>query len=197
MKEEVWFDYNGIVNIIALHSVQDHFNFKVSYSHLFRTDRNTFVVIKPDNSKMKFTILQNGLYYTDTPGLIGRPSKVGVFNQVASVKKILTKYTKRSVNQAQKAQRFQVMFNNINTKKLLHIVNNNMVKGLPITRQDVKLTKEIYGQNIYALKRKTVNRNVDHVVAPVTSILKQILNKDKNIMLYIVGTDPKSKIILH
>ena len=28
-KEDVWFDYNGIANIIALHSVQDHF--RVSY----------------------------------------------------------------------------------------------------------------------------------------------------------------------
>ena len=31
MKEEVWFDYNGIANIIAQHSVQDHY--KVSYSN--------------------------------------------------------------------------------------------------------------------------------------------------------------------
>ena len=31
LKEEVWFDYNGIANIIALHSVQDHF--RVSYSN--------------------------------------------------------------------------------------------------------------------------------------------------------------------
>ena len=33
-----------------------------------------------------------------------------------------------------------------------------MVKGLPITRHDLKLVEEIYGQNIYALKGKTVKR---------------------------------------
>ena len=169
--------------MIALHSVQDHF--KVSYSNWFGTNRNAFVVIKPDNSKMKYTMSRKGLYYTDTSGLIERPSKVGVFNQVTLVKGNLTKYTKRSVDQAKKTRRFQVMFINISTTKLLQIVNDNMVKGLPITRQDVKLAKEIYGPDIYALKEKIVNRKVNHVVAPVTSIPKQILREYKNIILCI------------
>ena len=77
------------------------------------------------------------------------------------------KYTKRSVDQAKKAQQFQVMFNNISTKKLFHMVDNNMVKGLPITRQDVKLAEEIYSPYKYALKGKTVNRKVDHVITPI------------------------------
>ena len=183
MKVEVWSDYNGIANIIALHSVQDHF--KVSYSNWFLTDRNAFVVITPNNSKMKFTMSRKSLYYTDTSSLIGRPSKAGVFNQVASVEENLTKYAKRCGNQATKERRFQVMWNNISTKKLLQIINNNMVKGLPITRQDIKLAEEIYGQNIYVLKGKTVNRKVDHIVAPVTSIPKQILKEYTNITLCI------------
>ena len=76
---------------------------------------------------MKFTMSRKGLYYTDTSGLIGQPSKAGVFNQVASVEENFTKYTKRSVDQAKKAQQVQVMFKNISTKRLLHIVDNNMV----------------------------------------------------------------------
>ena len=86
-------------------------------------------------------MLRKGLYYTDTLGLIGRPSKAEVFNQVASVEENLTKYTRRRIDQTKKARRFQVMFNNISTTKLLHIVDNIMVKGLPITRQDVKLAE--------------------------------------------------------
>ena len=84
----------------------------------------------------------------------------------------LTKYTKRSDDQAKKAQPFQVMFNNIRTKKLLHIVDNIMVKGLPIKRQDAKLAEEMYGPNIYALKGKAVKRKGDHVIAAITSIPK-------------------------
>ena len=183
MKEEVWFDYNGIANIIALHSVQDHF--RVSYSKWFGSDHNAFVVIKPNNSKMKFTMSRKGLYYTDTSSLIGEPSKTGVFNQVASVEENLTKYTQRSVDQAKEAQRFQVMFNNISTPKLLNIVDNNMVKGLPITRQDVKLVDEIYGPNVYTLKGKTTNQKVDHVIAPITRIPKEVLKEYKNITLCI------------
>ena len=64
------------------------------------------------------------------------------------------------------------MFNNISTKNLLNLVDNNMVKDLPITRKDVKLVEMIYGTNIYTLKGNTVNKNVDHIVAPITNIPK-------------------------
>ena len=97
MEEEVWFDYTGIANIIVLHSVQDHF--RVSYSNWFGSDRNVFVVLKPDNKKVKFTMSRKGLYYTDTSSLIRQLSKAGVFNQVASVEGNLTKYTPGDVQQ--------------------------------------------------------------------------------------------------
>ena len=45
----------------------------------------------------------------------------------------------------------------------------------------MKLAEEIYGLNIYALKGKTINRKVDHVIAPVTSIPKHVLKEDQNI----------------
>ena len=123
LKKKVRFDYNGIANIIALHSVQDQF--KVSYSNWFGSNCNMFVVIKPDNTKMKFTISRKGLYYTDTLSLIVKPSKEGVFNQVTLVVENFTKYTKRRVKQRNKAWKFQVMFNNISTKNLLNLVCSN------------------------------------------------------------------------
>ena len=42
VKEEVWFDYNGIATIMALYPAQDHF--RVSYNNWFGRDRNAFVV---------------------------------------------------------------------------------------------------------------------------------------------------------
>ena len=69
LKEEVWFDYTGIANIIALRSVQE--NFRVLYSNWFGSDRNAFVVLKPDDTKMKFIMSRKGLYYTDTSSIIG------------------------------------------------------------------------------------------------------------------------------
>ena len=59
------------------------------------------------------------------------------------------------------------------------------MKGLPITREDVKRAEEIYGSNVYALKGKTTNRKVDHVVATITRIPKEILKEYKNITLCI------------
>ena len=54
LKKEVRFDSNSIANIIALYSFQDQF--KVSYSNWFGNKHKAFVVIKPDNTKMKLTM---------------------------------------------------------------------------------------------------------------------------------------------
>ena len=130
--------------------------------------------MKSDNSKIKFIMSRKGLYYImDTSPLIGMPLKTGVFSQVALVKENLTNYTKRSMEQADKIKILQVTFNNISTKNLLKMINNNMVKDLPIMRQDIKLAEKMYGSNIYALKGKTLDTRIDHVVAPIPSIPKQ------------------------
>lgn len=54
LKKEVLFNYNGISNNISLHFLQDYF--KVSFSNWFGLDCNKFVIIKPDCTKMKFTM---------------------------------------------------------------------------------------------------------------------------------------------
>ena len=77
------------------------------------------------------------------------------------------------------------MFNNISTTKLLNIVDTNQVKGLPNTRENVKRAEDIFDPNVYALKGKTTNRMVDHVVAPITRIPKEILKEYENITLCI------------
>ena len=64
LKKKVRFDYNEIANFIALKTVQDQF--KVSYSNWFGTDINKFVVMKHNDSKMKFTMSRKRLYYMDT-----------------------------------------------------------------------------------------------------------------------------------
>ena len=101
------------------------------------------------------------------------------------VKENLTNYSKRSIEQVDKARELQATFNNISTKNMLKRINNNMVKDLPIKRQDIKVTETIYCPNIYALKGKTVNRKADHVVAPITGIPEQILKEYKYITLCI------------
>ena len=112
---------------------------------------------------MKLIMLRKGMYYTDTSSLIGQPSKAGVFNQVASVKENLIKYTQSGIDKTKAARKFQVIFNNISIPKLLNIVDTNQVKGLLITREDVKQAEDIFGPNVYALKGKTTNLHFAHL----------------------------------
>ena len=63
-------------------------------------------------------------------------------------------------------------FNNISTKNIFSIVDNNMVNDLPIKRQDVKLVGKMYGSIICALKGKMVKKKVDNIVTPMINIPK-------------------------
>ena len=61
-EENDWFNYNGIANTIDLHSVKDYL--RILYSTRFDPDQNTCIIIKPDNTKIMFTISisSKGLY---------------------------------------------------------------------------------------------------------------------------------------
>lgn len=56
----VWFDRDGLANILSLKSVQEMYH--VSYNS---SGRNKFVVTKPTGEKMYFHQSNEGLYYLD------------------------------------------------------------------------------------------------------------------------------------
>ena len=69
-------------------------------------------------------------------------------------------------------------------KLILHAVDNNIPKNLPILQEDVGMAEDIYGTIIPHLKVKTVRCKIQHVEpVNITSVPKTILDKSKEVTI--------------
>ena len=71
-------------------------------------------------------------------------------------------YTVRDIRKAYRARQFQHITGQP-IKRILHAVDNNILQNLPILREDVRISEDIYGPSIPHLKGKTVRRMIQHV----------------------------------
>ena len=100
--------------------------------------------------------------------------------QVHDKKKI---YNARDIKQAYRARWFQNITGQP-IKRILHAVNNNILKNLPILWEDVRMAEDVYGPSITHLKGKTVRCNIQYVEpVNITSVPKTILNKYKEVAI--------------
>jgi hypothetical protein len=67
-----------------------------------------------------------------------------------------SKYTKRSYTRAVKARQFQDAIGRPPMRKLLEIIDKNLIANCPVTREDVIAAEVIFGPNLGSLKGKTV-----------------------------------------
>jgi Reverse transcriptase (RNA-dependent DNA polymerase)/Zinc knuckle len=165
----VWYNPNGIANILSVSRVIDR-GYKVTFDS---QDRNEFVLEGPSGNKVIFQQSEQGLYYTDmaTEGSI-------FVNTVAANK---SRYTRRELARADLARRLQGMIGRPSTKDYLNIVNKNLLTNCPITAADIMAAEEIYGPDLGSLKGKTVRHKVDHVDAEVTNVPCSIMERCKDV----------------
>jgi uncharacterized protein YbaR (Trm112 family) len=68
-------------------------------------------------------------------------------------------------------------------RNFIHLVENNLLKDCPITRQDITAANDIFGPNLGSLKGKTVCRSERHVRAVRDEIPRYVMEQYRDVTL--------------
>ena len=91
--------------------------------------------------------------------------------------------TTRNIKRSDCARQLQYITGNL-INQILHSVDNNILKNLLITEEDVRMAEDIYGPSTPHLKCKTVRQNIQHVEpVKITSVSQTILDKYKQVTI--------------
>ena len=150
---EVWYNPHGIVNILSMADMCDHFHVQFDSSKEW-----AFLVKKPDGTTKHFVQLKAGLYFhdtitKDTPTVYDDTQEMMLLTTVDDKK---SKYMAHMYSQALLACKLQAMIRCPSTHDFLQIVDHQLLPNCPIIRADILAAEDILGPNIHSLKGKTV-----------------------------------------
>lgn len=169
----VWYDPNGIANILSLSHVKSRF--RVTYDS---KNGDQFVVHKPDGSLKRFQHSSIGLYFFDTAS-----SSTSSAAMVTTVHEKMAKYSDRDVLAAKKARHLQDILGRPSTRDFIRMVSTNSLPNCPITVDDIRAAEDIFGPNLGSLIGKTTRTPSKHVSTQSASIPIEIIDRYRNVTL--------------
>jgi hypothetical protein len=166
----VWYQPDGIDNILSLASVQEEHHVTYDSQH-----RNKFMVERKNGTVRKFKQSEQGLYYSVMDD--------NDFVLVSTVANNKTKYSPCDYSCAVTARNLHKTIGHPSLKAYLDIVDNNCLINCPITRDNIIAAEDIFGPEIGCLQGKTVCKGGGAVRNIIAMIPPSILDKYKNITL--------------
>ena len=148
----VWYDANGIANILSLSNVQR------LYKITFDSTRGNEFVVHLKGRKINFIQCPKGLYFYDTK------QSGSLF--LATVNSNRQSYTNREVRGAEAARKLQRVIMFPTTRQFKEAIRNNVIKNCPVTVKDIEAAEDIFGPDIYALKGRTTRQKPNPVEMP-------------------------------
>ena len=146
---QVWYCPEFIANILSFANVASRY--RVTYDN---EESDRFVVWKEDGTERVFERSESGLYYYET-AVAPLEAVVLLVKTVAQNK---TGYTNLQVSRATLARKLQTSIGRPSTRRLIHIVNNNLLPNCPVTKRDIMAAEDIFGPDIGSLKGKTTRQ---------------------------------------
>jgi hypothetical protein len=147
---EVWFCPDGIANILSLA--------RVAKSRLVTFDSangNHFAVTKADGKKRIFRQSEHGLCYYDMRSAgqgHGSSTTEGSTILVNTAEANKAKCSISDYKRAEKARATQRRIEKPNTKRHMHLANNNRIHNYGVTGQDIMNAEDIFGPEVRALQ---------------------------------------------
>ena len=137
----VWYHPYGIANILSMANINK--KFLITFD---RKNDNEFVVHTHDRCHRRFKESNHGLYYMDLS-----PESALLVNTVADNK---YKFTNRDYSRAILARSILRIIGRPSEQKYLKIVNNEQIRGCPVTTDDVRTAQNIFGPKVGSLQGK-------------------------------------------
>jgi hypothetical protein len=190
--ELVWFNPDGVANILLLYIMTQHYTVKMNSKQ-----DNAFYVTKPDGSVLRFAPMEKGLYACSSPAA-SESSGWALINTVEERKQ---EYTKREYRNAVLARKVQniIMFPGV--REYTKIADSKLIANCPIGRVDIMVAERIFGTNLGALKGKTVYHSGVPVSGRIEGVLPTILERYQKVILSIdiifVNKIPMLLTVLH
>ena len=175
-KERVWYHEEGVTNILSFARVRA-LGYKIDYDY----EADCFIVSSP-RGKVVFEATEEGLYALkmDSPA-----ESTGVV-MVHSVEENKKRFSKRQIERADRAKALYETIGFTSMRDFETIVKMNSIRNNPVTSEDIRIMKEIYGDyNVFALKGKATRSKPKVVLKDYINVPKELKLKHENIELCI------------
>ena len=172
----VFYHPESVANILSLGKLTN------SHKITFNSSIENAFVVYGERHAIKFRKSPQGLYYYDA----SRPpptNQATVLVQTVAGNREL--FTRRQLKLVDAARKLYALVGRPNYQTYLDMIRENRLKNCPINVEDALRAIDIYGQDIAALRGKTVRQQPIHVQAPTISpVPPAILQHHKKIHLY-------------
>jgi hypothetical protein len=171
---KVWYDPDGIANILSLTNVKKQ-------HHVAYDSRNgdAFVVKTTDGKERKFECGSLCLYFYDTSA--DQQYVSNVFTTTVAENE--SKYSKRDVDRAKAARLLQVRLGYPSTTQLKTMLIKQVITNFPVTAKDVQMAEDIYRPCLGNIKGKTMQESSDTVRLTMHPLPVDMPNKYKDVVL--------------
>ena len=133
------------------------------------------MVTKTNGTKVQFNPSDDGLYFYDT-----RSHGINILNTIEDNK---SKYSERQIKRADEARAtyYKIGLPLVRDNKIL--IRFSLINNCPVTIKDVKISEDIYGPSISALKGKTWRQRPYPVINDTIAIPKQLKNLHRDVTI--------------
>ena len=171
---EVWFIPNGIANFISLGKVIDF-----CWITMDKDVDNVLYIHQQFGGVWRFGCSSDNLYYCDL---------WDQFNSILTINTVRgnhEQYSTLIVRRADRVIKFQEVTDFPTFKEMVSMVDNNVLRNIPISRRDIKIAQNIYDDNANPIKGKTNRTELKYVWEDIDIVPPHILEHYRNVSFHV------------